>query len=47
MSRLYSIKFKKAYKHKQRKNKKECERVYEKTFQGTFNLNSGAQGSKT
>ena len=35
MRRLHSIRFKKAYAHGQRKNKKESERVYERNLNVT------------
>ena len=51
MGRVYSIHLKKAYVYRQKtKNKNELERIYEifqRTFQGTFNLDSVVQGSKT
>ena len=35
MRRLYSIKFKKAYTHRQRKNKEELERVHKRNFESS------------
>lgn len=43
---LYSIKFKNVHAHRQRKNKKELERVHERNIPRKFNMDSVVQRSK-
>ena len=38
MKRLYLKKIKKAYAHRQRKNKEELERVHERNFENSMNF---------